>query len=162
MEFDVIELTEEQLNKLTAVQMQLLRTAQKKKNEMRYKLEQDMQLFQRLVLTDGMKNSSLLEHKREELEQSFNYELEILVEQLNYSMSVNDPLPDGGDGNESGGYIVDWSLPYTDRYNLVRDYYLSIPDPAERMALYTADEVAKRYLDTYYGTLYNVLYSHSK
>lgn len=163
MEFDVIDLTDEELKKLTAVQMQLLRTAQKKKNEMRYKLEQDFQLFKKLVLTDGMANSSLLRHKREELEKTFDYELEILIEQLNYSLGVNDPMPDvGGEGDESAGYIVDYTLPYTDRYSLVRDYYLSIPDPDERMALYSKDEVAKRYLDSYYGTLYNVLYAHSK
>ena len=34
MEFDIIDLTEEELKKLTNVQMQLLRTAQKKKNEL--------------------------------------------------------------------------------------------------------------------------------
>ena len=30
------------------------------------------------------------------------------------------------------------------------------------MALYTADDVAKRYLDSYYGSLYNVLYTYSQ
>ena len=37
MEFDVIEVTEEELKNFTAVQMQLLRTAQKNKNALRYK-----------------------------------------------------------------------------------------------------------------------------
>ena len=52
MEFDIIELTGEELEKLSTIQTQLLRTAQKNKNEMRYKLEQDMQLFEKLILTN--------------------------------------------------------------------------------------------------------------
>ena len=68
----------------------------------------------------------------------------------------------GGGGDEGAGYVVDYSLSYSERYVIVRDYYLAIADPAERMALYTADEVAKRYLDSYYGSLYNVLYTYSQ
>ncbi len=164
MVFDVIDITDEEVRDLTTVQKQLLRTAQKKKNEMRRKLEQDMKLFQKLVLTDGMQNSSLLQQKRDELENNFEYELGIIVEQLRYAMNVSEPPPDDGSsgGDESAGYIVDYSLPYTDRYNMVRDYYLSIRDPAERMSLYGADDVAKQYLDSYYGSLYSVLLAYSK
>ncbi|MBD5632406.1 MAG: hypothetical protein HDP34_04175 [Clostridia bacterium] len=163
MEFDIIQKTEEELKKLTTVQMQLLRTAQKEKNQLRHKLEQEMELFEQLVYTDGMKASSLIAQKRAELEKEFNYELEILVEQLNYNLTISEPLPpEKGDGDENAGYIVDYSLPYVDRYKIVRDYYLSIPNSAERMALYSADETAKRYLGTYYATLYDVLYSYSK
>ena len=41
MEFDIIDVTEEELEKFTAVQMQLLRTAQKNKNNLKYNLEKD-------------------------------------------------------------------------------------------------------------------------
>ena len=162
MEFDIIDLTEEELKKLTAVQMQLLRTAQKKKNELVRKNAQDLALFKKLAYTNGMKDSSLFEQKRAELNEQLNYEVEILSEQLNYSIKLNEPLPDTGDGDESAGYIVDYTLSYTDRYNIVRDYYLAIPDPAERMSLYTADDTAKKYLGSYYSTLYNVLYTYSQ
>ena len=37
------------------------------------------------------------------------------------------------------------------------EIYLAIEDPAERMALYAADEVAAEYLGSYYSTLYNYL-----
>lgn len=162
MEFDIIDLTEEEIAALSTVQMQLLRTAQKKKNELARKAEQDLALFKKFVYTNGMKDSSLLAQKREELQKNLAYETELLAEQLNYSIKLNEPLPDKGDGDESAGYIVDYSLSYTDRYNIVRDYYLAIPDPAERMALYTADETAKKYLSSYYSTLYNVLYTYSQ
>ncbi len=163
MEFDVIEVTDEELLNYTAVQMQLLRNAQKNKNALRYKMEQELELFKKLTLTDGMENSSLYEQKRAELEAEFNHELAIIVEQLDYALALNEPLPDGGEsgGDQSAGYIVDYSLSYTERFKIVRDYYLAIPDPAERMSLYTNDAVAKKYLQSYYSTLYDVLYSYS-
>lgn len=162
MEFDIIEYTEVELKKLTPVQMQLLRTAQKRKNELYHKLEQDFALFKKLVCTEGMYDSSLLEDKHAELLEEFNYQVEILKEQLEYGMKLNSPLPDQDEEDKNAGYIVDYSLTYADRYVLVRDYYLSIENPAERMALYSADEVAKRYLGSYYASLYNVLNMYSQ
>ena len=162
MEFDVIEVTEEQLKKFTAVQMQLLRTAQKNKNALKVKYAQELELFQKLVLTDGMKNSSLYEGKRAELAAEYEREVGIIVEQLNYSIEQNGLFNDGNGGDQSVGYIVDYSLSYTERYIIVRDYYLSIPDPAERMSLYANDSVAKKYLQSYYSTLYDVLSSYSR
>lgn len=162
MEFDIIEISENTLSQLSTIQMQLLRTAQKKKNELKHKMEQDLALFKKLVYTDGMKESSLLEQKSKELEEQFDYEVEILVEQLKYAMELNEPFPDWDDEDAEAGYIVDYNLTYTERYIIVRDYYLAITPPAERMALYAADEVAKRYLGTYYETLYNVLSTYSK
>ena len=44
----------------------------------------------------------------------------------------------------------------------MRDYYLSIEDPSERMSLYGADSVARKYLGSYYASLYNVLNTYSK
>lgn len=162
MEFDIIELSEEELGDLSTIQMQLLRTAQKNKNELRYKLEQDMEMFERLVLTNDTYNSSLIAAKRTELEKDFNYKVGVIREQLEYAMKLNEPYPDRGDVSEDTGYLVDYTLSYTDRYVLVRDYYLSIEDPSERMALYAADEVAKKYLGSYYASLYNVLSTYSQ
>ena len=162
MTFDIIEITDEELGKLSAVQMQLLRNAQKKKNELQFKKERDVELFNKLVFTNGMQNSSLAEQKRVELEAQFEYDVGIVREQLQYALKINEPYPNEDEDSEKVGYIVDYSLPYVDRYAIVRDYYLSIEDPAERMNLYTADDVARRYLGSYYTTLYNVLYTYSK
>lgn len=162
MEFDIISVTDEYLDSLSTVQMQLLRTAQKNKNSLKHKMEQDLALFKKLLYTNGMAVSSLYAQKKTELEEEFDYQVDILVEQLLYALEMNEPYPDSGEYDDSTGYIVDYTLSYTERYIIVRDYYLAIEDPAERMSLYTNDEVAKKYLGSYYTTLYNVLYTYSQ
>lgn len=162
MTFDIVEYTEEELDGFTAIQMQLLRSAQKKKNELQHNMESDLAMYKKVVLTNGMVNSTLYEQKAAELEAEFEYQVEILREQLLYSMQLNEPFPDQDKDQELVGYIVDYTLSYTERYNIVRNYYLAIQDPAYRMQLYTNDDVAKRYLGTYYSTLYNVLYNYSR
>ena len=164
MQFDIINIEPEELEKLTVVQMKMLRTAQQKKDELYYKAEKDMKMFRSIVLTSGMKNSTLIKDKRKEVQEELDYQVAILADNLIYNMSLNEPTDDGGNGDadESAGYIVDYSLSYNERYVIVRDYYLSISDPTERMALYSIDETAKKYLSSYYSTLYNVLYTYSK
>ena len=165
-DFDVIEMPEEDFKNLTVVQMKLLRTAQQKKDELCRNLEKDFQMYKNIMMTAGMGRSTILWDKFTELSNEFEYKLAILEDNLRYNLSLNEPtngddLGDDG-GDESAGYIVDYSLSYNERYIIVRDFYLAIPDPNERMALYAADEVAKKYLGSYYGTLYNVLATYSK
>ena len=166
MQFDVINITQEEVEKLTVVQMKMLRTAQQKKDELVRKAEQDIEMFRRIVLTSGMKHSTLIRDKMKEIYDEVDYKCAVLADNLIYNMSLNEPTSGddigGGGGDEGAGYIVDYSLSYNERYVIVRDYYLAIQDPAERMALYAADEVAKKYLGSYYGTLYNVLATYSK
>lgn len=166
MTFDIIDLTEEQIKNLTSAQMQLLRTAQVKKNELRVKTDEECAAFFKTVCANGMKHSSLFPHKVVSAEKRFNYETEIIAEQLLYSLNLGAEgatalsnekdvviayVAEGADGG--AGYAVDYTLPYTERYNAVRNYYMKISDPAERFALYAADERAKKYLGSYYSVL---------
>ncbi len=166
MEFDIINITEEEVKKLSAVQMKMLRTAQQKKNELYRKAEKELRVYRALTLGNGMKYSSLYPSKQADILGELNYQTAVLADNLIYNMSLNEPTTGGdiggGGGDEGAGYIVDYSLSYNERYVIVRDYYLAISDPAERMALYGADEVAKQYLSSYYTTLYNVLYTYSQ
>lgn len=162
MTFDIINLKEGELESFSTIQMQLLRTAQKKKDEFEHKMENELALFNNMILGNGMKNSTLYEQKKTALETEFNYQVGILKEQLLYSLSINDPYPDEDEDREMVGYIVDYTLTYSERYAIVREYYLAIDNAALRMQLYTDDDVAKRYLGSYYSILYNVLYSYSR
>ncbi|MDE5943880.1 MAG: hypothetical protein K2H30_06720 [Clostridia bacterium] len=163
MEFDIITLTPEELKALTAVQMKMLRTAQQKKDALYRTAEKEYATFKNIVMTNGMLESTLLEAKQAEIDRELGYQCALLADNLIYNMSLNEPYPDDSEsGDESAGYIVDYSLPYTDRYVIVRDYYLAIADGDERMALYNADDVARAYLGAYYTTLYDVLAVYSK
>lgn len=165
MEFDIITLSESELNALSVIQLKLLRTAQKKKNDLLYALQKDIEMFRLVVLANNMQGSDLVESKRAALTAEYEREVEILREQLIFNMSLSEPTSGdetGGSGDDNSGYAVDYSLSYLERYIQVRDYYLTIADPDERLALYSADEVAKRYLNSYYNTLYNYLESLSK
>ena len=166
MEFNIIDISEEELEKLTVVQMKMLRTAQQKKDELYHKMKKDYAMFSKVVGTSGMRNSTIASDFWKDMYEEFDYKCAIIADNLIYNMSLNEPTTDddmGGDGgDEQAGYIVDYSLSYNERYIIVRDYYLAIPDPDERMALYAADAVAKKYLGSYYGTLYNVLATYSK
>lgn len=159
MTFDIIEVTEDQLSNMSAVQMQLLRNAQKKKNELQHSMEGQLRTFGETLNGNNFSGSSFLAAREKDLKAEFDYQVEILREQLLYALELNEPFP--GENDESAGYIVDYSLSYVDRYAIVREYYLAIEDPVERMNLYEADEVARRYLGSYYTTLYNVLYTYS-
>lgn len=166
MEFDIIDISDLDIEEMSVVQIKMLRTAQQKRNELCHKAEKELKMFRAMVLSSGMKDSSLIQAKARELEEEVNYQTAILTDNLIYNMSLNEPTT-GGDlgeegGDESAGYIVDYSLSYNERYVIVRDYYLAISDPDERMALYIADDIAKRYLSNYYSTLYNVLMNYSR
>ena len=163
MQYDIVDMTEEEILALSTVQMRLLRSAQREKDELALELERDKQTFRKILITDGMLNSSLYENKCAELDAEYNRQVGIIADDLVYNMSLNmpgtdDDSPSGGD--EDVGYIVDYSLSYLDRYQIVRNYYMSIADPAERIALYTSDTTAQQYLGQYYTTLYNVLYQY--
>lgn len=158
MTFDILDISEEEAQNLETVQLKLLRTAQQKKNELSHKLGTQLDEYKLLLHANGAFQSSLYECFKNDLTAEYNRQVEILREQLVFNMSLKEPTHDGetGDsGNDTSGYIVDYELSYIERYIQVRDYYMAIEDPAERLALYAADEVAIKYLGTYYNTLYN-------
>ena len=162
MEFDILYLSSEEIEALTVIQQKLLRTAQQKKDALKHQLEKDLQTYKCITYADNAFNSSLYADKKSELVNEYTYQVEIIREQLIFNMSLNELTNDGetGDSGDAGGdspYVVDYELSYLERYIAVRDYYMTIEDPDERLALYGADEVAKKYLSSYYNSLYNYL-----
>lgn len=160
MNFDIIDISQEEAEQLETVQLKLLRTAQQKKNELTQKLKVQLAEYKAITYSNGAHLSSLYEEFEKEATAEYDRQVEVLREQLIFNMSLKEPTHDGetGDsGNDNTGYLVDYELSYIERYVQVRDYYLAIPDPDERLALYRADEVAMKYLGSYYNYLYDYL-----
>ncbi len=166
MQFDIIPVTGTEVGKLSTAQLRLLRDAQNKKNELLIKAERELKAFSLSVMSAGMAYSSLIESKRRELDEEVWRKCAVIADDLLFDISAIGQSSEGGGG--SGGdapqteYRVDYSLSYSERYVIVRDYYLRIKDVSERMTKYASDEVAKKYLGTYYKTLYNVLATYEK
>ena len=166
MQFDIIPVTGTEVGKLSTAQLRLLRDAQNKKNELLIKAERELKAFSLSVMGAGMAYSSLIESKRRELDEEVWRKCAVIADDLLFDISAIGQSSEGGCG--SGGdapqteYRVDYSLSYSERYVIVRDYYLRIKDVSERMTKYASDEVAKKYLGTYYKTLYNVLATYEK
>ena len=59
MQFDIIDLSEEELLALSTVQTRLLRTAQKQKDELEVQLAADKQTYKNILISAGMLNSGL-------------------------------------------------------------------------------------------------------
>lgn len=162
MTFDIISISEEEAERLETVQLKLLRTAQQKKNELEHKLQSELSEQRRLTYANGAENSSIYKKIAEELTAEYEYQVEIIREQLVFNMSLKEPTnPDetGGNGGDDSAYLVDYELSYLERYIAVRDYYMSIEDPDERLALLQADKVAQQYLGSYYNVLFDYLYT---
>lgn len=160
MNFDIIDITEEEVDLLTTVQKKLLRTAQQKKDELVRK--RDKQLFELRIMvnSNNTHNSSVYAQTAEQINEEYRAEIETLAEQLNFNMNLREPTngdETGGSGSDNSGYIVDYELSYLERYIEVRDYYLAIENPDERIALLQADTVAMEYLGTYYSVLFDYL-----
>lgn len=165
MKFDIIAISDEDLKSFNTVQIKLLRTAQQKKNALYHQLQSDLAQFKKLTVSNGTQNSSLYTQTEAELTEEYEYQVEILREQLIYNLALKEPTtPDetGDSGNDSSGYLVDYEMSYLERYYQVYDYYMGIEDPTERFALYSADKVAIEYLSSYYSTLFAILYKYSK
>lgn len=162
MIFNIIDITEDELDHLTTVQKKLLRTAQQKKDEMDRK--RDEQLFELKIMcnSNNVESSSIYRQTANKIQSDYQIELDVLIEQLQFNMSLREPTNGGETGGgdiDNTGYIVDYELSYLERYIAVRDYYLTIEDPNERIALLQQDKVAMEYLGTYYSVLFDYLYT---
>ncbi|MGN0805806.1 MAG: hypothetical protein ACI4MC_02100 [Candidatus Coproplasma sp.] len=160
MIFDIVDITEDEVDLLTTVQKKLLRTAQQKKDEMVRKRDKQLYELKIMLNSNNVENSSIYRQTAAEIQNEYQTELDILVEQLQFNMSLREPTngdETGDSGMDNSGYIVDYELSYLERYIEVRDYYLTIEDPNERIALLQADTVAQEYLGTYYSVLFDYL-----
>ena len=145
MTFDIIEITEAEVNELPVVKQKILRTAQQKKDELYKKLQKSIEEIKNICRSNGVWYSTIRDMRIAEATAEYDDAVAVLTENLVYNLSLMDAPSDGGNGgggdNGSGGDQPD----------------MTIEDPNERLLLYSNDEVALKYLDSYYTPLFNYL-----
>lgn len=107
--------------------------------------------------------SSILENILAVLKSDYEALVKKIQKELDESLAAlygeGDTGGEGGEGGEGGDapYEVDYTLPMRDRYVIVKNYYLSYADPAQALADFEKDEIAKEYIGVYYEYLRQLL-----
>lgn len=161
MKFDIIDITQSEINDMSEEKGRLFRAAQKKKDELYHKLQQDLAEAKRKVYANNTYDGPLLSHLETELKTEYEYRVAIVREQLEYDLKmleIRNKTDSNGNVVEAP-YKVDYSLSYIDRYAIVKAYYMSIEDPLARFEKFRYDKVALDYLASYYNTLFHYLLS---
>lgn len=162
MEIDIIDLTDEKYQDLSAVQLALVREAQAKKDEIVYDAEQEKAELFRLMLSNLAVRSSVIADKQLEIDARMEEEVELVRGTLLYQLSYEGI---GATGNEYGPYRYpenpDYTLTYSQRFIVVRNYYMAaVEEPNARLQAFAIDFLAREYLGEFYQTLYDLFLSY--
>ncbi len=162
MEIDIIDLTDEKYQDLSAVQLALVREAQAKKDEIVYDAEQEKAELFRLMLSNLAVRSSVIVDKQLEIDARAEEEVELVRGTLLYQLSYEGI---GATGNEYGPYRYpenpDYTLTYSQRFIVVRNYYMAaVEEPNARLQAFAIDFLAREYLGEFYQTLYDLFLSY--
>ena len=161
---DIIELSDEEFQKLTSVQLAMVYSAQTQKNEILAKAETEKQKRLNTLLSHNVARSSMLEDSISEIDADAQMQVDVIREDLLYRLAYEGSY---SDGNENGTYRYpenpNYNLSYEQRFLVVRDYYMHLTSNAQtRLSLFGLDSLAPDYLGQYYQTLYDLLASYCK
>ena len=164
MQIDIIDLTDPCYSALSPVQLALVRAAQEKKNKLAASAEEKRQKFIDKLVLNHFSHSLVYKLQQSVFEKQFEEDVDAIRENLLYELAYK---TNGSEGNEFGPYSYpenpDYSLTYSQRFVLVRQYYIDLTRDAEaRLAAYAGDSLARTYLGEFYQTLYEMLASYCK
>lgn len=175
MYIDVLIFTDDQWAALDYDQRQVVYAAQKEKNERLKKFNVDWNNAYLSLIANGMARSSFAEEKKQALLDEYEKDVRIIADSA-YDKIAN--IAGGSTAGSSGTIIYDsnsvvppdsvydpaspdLSLSYADRFYVVREYYMKISSPTERLRLFFADTTVKGYLGEYYRTMMRLLRSYA-
>lgn len=154
MVIDIISYTEAQYAALNEEQLLEVKSAQLKKNTLDRKLQEDLETEKHRLVKNGIFDSKIWNLYKNKRQTAYNVEVEALRESLLFFLQYA-AKPDQ---NASATYTVDYSLTMEERYNVVKEYYMTTYDqPNARLNAFLKDSVATAYLGEWYSTLYNYL-----
>lgn len=151
MVIDIISYSDAQLAMLTSEQVMEVQKAQVKKNKLAVRLEEDKKDAKFKLIKNGVFRSPTYEKLCERLQKSYEDEVEQIRQALLFYLRFS--IADMEDATEAP-YLVDYSLTFEERLNVVRDYYNNTySSPNEKYAAFIEDTVAVKYLGEYYLAL---------
>ena len=162
MTIDIIDLTEPNYKSLSPVQLAMVREAQVKKNKLVAEAEEKKSNLVNLLILNGWYRSSTRVQQTAEIDAQLEIDVDLVRENLKYQLAYEALA---SEGNENGPYRYpenpNYNLGYSQRFLVVRQYYMNVTDdPEARLKAYAMDTLAKQYLGEYYNTLYDLLRSY--
>ena len=152
MEIDVIEYTSAQLALLSEEQLQEVKEAQLKKNELLRERAEKLQAEKRRLINNGMFFSYLWEWTKGYWEEYYKQKIGWVREGLLFYLHYEQ----GGAGEAP--YPLDYALTETERMDVVKGYYMeTYNDARARLAAFKEDKAAAKYLGESYAALYDFL-----
>lgn len=162
MTIDIIDLGDPQYADLSPVQLSMVRVAQGKKDAILAKANDAVRQLIYLLTANDIARSTVRERERARIEAQAEADVETVREDLLHQLAYESL---GSEGNESGPYRYpenpNYNLTYSQRFLIVRNYYMEITsDPDARLQAYAGDTLARAYLGEFYQTLYELLASY--
>ncbi|MBQ9117928.1 MAG: hypothetical protein IJY11_01855 [Clostridia bacterium] len=158
MEIDVISFTDDQYARLTDEQLIEVKEVQLKKNKLTRALEEAKAKEKFRMLKNGVFLGSSYEKVCEQLQSVYDEEVSNLRDGLLFYLRFAVRTETG----EEAPYLVDYSLSYSERIAIVREYYeTTYTDAKERVAAFEKDAVALSYLGESYAPLYELYYEQA-
>ena len=161
MTIDIIDLTDEKYANLNAVQLAMVRAAQKKKDQIERDALEELAKVDHLLVSNYTARSSIYDAELKRIESDTAAQVETVREDLLYQLAYEDLQ---SEGNASGPYRYpenpNYNLAPSQRFLVVRNYYMGVDDPDARLQAYAMDTLAREYLGEFYQTLYELLASY--
>lgn len=157
MQIDIIDLTQIEFKDLSKDQFSLVVEAQIKKNGILRELAAEKRKLYFRCLERNTVRSNVRIYEGERLDAAAEKEIGELRDKLVQDIYciAEGAESEGSTENFSYPDNPNYGLPMSQRYLVVRTYYLNKEsDAAARLQMYAMDTVAKTYLGDYYETLY--------
>lgn len=162
MEIDIVDLTSPEYSELNSVQLAMVRAAQSQKNKTVESADREKAALVRRLVDNGTVRSTLYYAELERIGAERDAAVALIKSDLDYQLAYERLQ---STGNDAGVYAYpsnpNYYLPYSERFLVVRNYYMQKEsNAAARLAAFGADSLAREYLGEYYQTLYDLLASY--
>ena len=155
MKIDIITYTDEQYAAMTQEQIKEVRDAQTEKDELKLKMEEELQRERDKLVKKGIFNSNLYQLMKDKLEKEFEDRVAFIRDCLTFFLRYSSHPNDSG---LDAPYEVNYAQSYTARFNVLKAYYTTeFEDSAEAFEAFKLDKFALNYLGELYAPLYDYL-----